>query len=190
MRPGVESLLALARKKGVRFTFFANMGRAICYRSSLQKLIRISSGFEDNIAPKLSSMDKLGLKGLLVTLAFNPRVGNRYPDILMRIVNEGHDLGLHGGKNHGDWHHNAGQWGAAKVKEEVEWGVSAIKSIGLPKPVMFASPGFTTPRNITHILSDLGFIVLADRHAIDQSSISVDRENPSFKYANTRLLGR
>lgn len=190
MRPGVENLLILAKEKGVHFTFFANMGRAICYKSTLLKMLRSGHGGKTESAPKLSPIDKLGLKGLLITMLFNPVVGKGYPQVLRRLVNEGHDLGLHGGRNHGEWHHNAAIWDKAKVEKEVEWGVSAIKAVGLPDPVLFASPGFTTPSNIVHVLSSLGFKVLADDHTEDHAAIYVDNENLNFRHVNTRLLGK
>jgi len=189
MRPGVEGLLGLAREKGVRFTFFVNMGRAVSYASSIRKVIGAGRPKTHGPVRKLPAREKLGLKGLLATLAFNPEVGNRYPQLLESVVNEGHDLGLHGGRNHGEWHHNAASWSEDKVREEIQWGISAMTKLGLPAPILFSSPGFTTPDGIAHILSELGFKVLADAHSGVGEALYADPEVLGFKHANTTLLG-
>ncbi|WP_198147360.1 polysaccharide deacetylase family protein [Gilvimarinus polysaccharolyticus] len=188
MHPGVDGLLSLARENDVKFSFFVNMGRAISYSAIIRKLVSKSN--KDNQVVKLSSVDKLGFGGVLKTLLFNSKVGLSHPQMLHKIVREGHDLGLHGGKNHGTWQHNARSWGKTKLKEEVEWGFNAMTQIGLPAPNLFCSPGFTTHPDLEVVLAELGFLALADDHLEGAKLISPSLRVKDFKRINTTMLGQ
>lgn len=187
MKPGLTALLAFARKENVRFTFFVNMGRAVCYTSVVKKLLRRKKK-KSASSKKMSSLQKMGWRGWFNTVLFNPEVGKSAPELLCQVVSDGHDLGLHGGKNHGAWHHNAVSWSLGRLRREVDWGRAQMCAIGLPVPSMFASPGFSSPAELSAILADMGFLVLADDHVCNKAAAWHVPDEPAIIRVNTGLL--
>ena len=159
LQTGVPSLLELAKRCDVRFTFFVNMGRAIDFSTMIGR--RDQNTVK---ADRLPAREKLGTAGLLQTVFLNPRVGLSGIPILERLIDSGHELGLHGGRNHGSWQHGALGWSEERVEDEVRWGTEALEKHGLPRPIMFASPGWTSPPGLPSALKKLGYTLLADRH--------------------------
>lgn len=102
---------------------------------------------------------------MLRTLLLNPRLGRAGIEELKAIVDSGHDLGLHGGGNHGKWQHCAHAWSAKTVEREVNWGMEEMLKLGLPKPLLFSSPGFNSPPKLASILGALGLKGVTDEHA-------------------------
>ncbi len=163
LRKGVPTLLAIARETGARFTFFVNLGRAFHPLVSAVKALRRLT----RRAPRpgqLSSITKLGLSGAARALARNPRLGAvRHARVLATLVEEGHDLGLHGGRNHALWETRGERWQPGTIRREVEAGLSSFELRGWPRPTAFASPAWKTPPGLAAVLQDLGFEILADR---------------------------
>ncbi|MBV8632979.1 MAG: hypothetical protein JO002_00670, partial [Burkholderiaceae bacterium] len=94
-------LLELGRRTGARFTFFVNYGRSIdrwqTFVGSAGRTVENASGGHR----KMPVAAKLGMRDVARTILFNPRVGARHADVLRRARDEGHEIGLHGGLNHG-----------------------------------------------------------------------------------------
>lgn len=166
LREGVPNLLALAEEMHVKFTFFVHFGRAVnrlsfiknkLYGCNQQKRIRTKS---------LSALTKLGLKDYILTSVANPLIGKNDPHILKMIIKSGHELGLHGGRNHDDWLREAHRWPVAKIREEVLWGQQLLKTY-IPHEAVFgfSSPGWNTSKNIRQTLHELGFSYVADMHS-------------------------
>lgn len=153
---GVPRLLALGERLDAPFTFFVNMGRAVCRRPVRREAA--------TCAPKLPPRRKLGAGPFLRTVLLNPRVGAGRPDIVRAIAAAGHEVGLHGGCNHGAWQHGAMGWDARRVADEVAWGVDRLRAAGAGPIRAFASPGWTRPPALPEVLSHHGFDVLADDH--------------------------
>jgi peptidoglycan/xylan/chitin deacetylase (PgdA/CDA1 family) len=55
-------------------------------------------------------------------------------------------------------------WTDNQLRGELQWGIDALTGAGLPRPTMFASPGWSSPVTLRDALRDFGFTVLADRH--------------------------
>lgn len=169
---GVPSLLRLAREEGVQFTFFCNMGRSICRPVVLKKALRRRTrDGPATTAPKLSATRKLGLRHLVWTLLANPRVGASKPGILQQCLEEGHDVGLHGGLNHGAWQHGFRNWSSQHIRREVEAGKSAFERALDRSPVLFSSPGWQGSDGLNAILESMGFKGSADRHGPEQNQV-------------------
>lgn len=165
VRQGMPALLDLAARLGVRFTFFVNMGRSVARGDVLERLVA-GSGRPDSAA-KLSPLRKLGPAAAAVTALLNPRIGADHPEVLRRAVEEGHELGLHGGLNHGLWQARAAEWDQGKVREEVESGLALLRSAVGRTPAGFASPGWVTPDPLPGVIEELGFAYLADEHGTE-----------------------
>ncbi len=181
---GVPNLVTLAKKNDVNFTFFYNMGRGIHIRSILKK------GEKQACADKLSNLNKLGWRGYIVTTLLNPQVGISYPEEIVSAHRNGNEIGLHGGRNHGDWMKNASSWSINKIEREVEWGLSKLNNIGINNVTSFSSPGWNSPTELNDILMRKGFTVVADRHGLGMEEIVKIRNNGNtLNLVPTNLLG-
>ncbi|MFT6599716.1 MAG: peptidoglycan/xylan/chitin deacetylase (PgdA/CDA1 family) [Alloalcanivorax sp.] len=167
-------------------TFYVNMGRAVDLTAALQRRLRLYRQDNQPVIKK-SIVEKLGLSGYLRALFTNPKVGASYPLVLQRIVHEGHELGLHGGRNHGAWQASGLDWPVSRLKDEVVWGVQEMRKAGLPRPESFASPGWVSPLGLPLLLRELGFTVLADMH--DPECSAYTGVDTPVQALNTNLLG-
>lgn len=172
---GIPLLLRLGRRRGVRFTFFVNMGRSYSWRFAARRLrSRIGLGkFDSNPAgarpsgsgpercDKLSAIRKIGWMGAFRTVFRNPRLGHEYRRTLDELHAEGHELGLHGGTNHAVW-----QRGFAGLDDE---GLERlfrpafddfIECWGMPAG--FTSPGFRYDERVNALLDREGFTYASD----------------------------
>ena len=117
---GAPHLLDLGRELGAHFTFFVSMGRAVSRMMHLAKLLsRKTDASRQPTVHKLPNLYKLGLRGYLVTALLNPKIGSTYTTILNRLAEHGHELGLHGGKNHAHWQADGDEWTQDRLLEEI-----------------------------------------------------------------------
>lgn len=185
IKQGVPNLLRLAREEQVAFTFFCNMGRAIYRPVALKRLLRSPRGDPDGTR-KLSIRAKLGFNHMLLTLLCNPRVGMSSPNIVRQIEAQGHDLGLHGGRNHGDWQNAFKMWPDDRIRKEVSTGRAMFKRVLHRPPVLFSSPGWQGSGVLDTILQQMGFEASADRHGPAENEILCDN---GFCTLPTNLVG-
>jgi hypothetical protein len=47
---------------------------------------------------------------------------------------------------------------------EVSWGVGEFSAAGLERPIIFSSPGWTSPEKLSRVLRNMGFQQLYDLH--------------------------
>lgn len=167
---GVPRLLQLAREEQVNFVFFCNMGRAISRLALLGRLLhRESSTATGNTARKLTASIKLGRYEMFRTLLFNPLVGMSRPKPLQQAHAEGHDLGLHGGRNHGAWQYGFRNWKENRIRSEVAAGKAMFERSVRHPPTLFSSPGWQGSALLNSILKEMGFKASADRHGPRES---------------------
>jgi len=184
---GVKNLVALAEKLSIKFTFFYNMGRGIHHKSFLVKKTR---GDTSPTADKLSNLYKLGILGYLRTALLNPYVGKSYPLLILSAEKAGHEIGLHGGRNHGDWMANANAWPESRIKGEVKWGLSELHRLGINSISSFSSPGWQGTGHLHNILRQNGFSVVADEHGHGLETVTIMGSADRFLYSvPTNLLG-
>jgi peptidoglycan/xylan/chitin deacetylase (PgdA/CDA1 family) len=167
---GMPPLLDLAASLGVKFTFFVNMGRAfdraITLRKAARRMLR-----RDN-ARQISAAAKLGLFDSAVAAALNPKAGAIAPDILRAAQKAGHEIGLHGGRNHARWEHYAQSWTADRVRDEVASSLRAMKESGITCITSFASPAWNSPACLQQVLPFLGFDTIADTYDATEENIT------------------
>lgn len=163
VREGMPALIRLGDRLGVPFTFFVNMGHAVSRIGSVRGLVGGTEAAP--VAAKLSARAKLGSAGYLQAAVLNPLVGGGSPDVIRSAAASGHEVGLHGGRNHAVWQSEAGSWSPARVEEEIDAVLPALESLTGPGRVMgFASPGWVTPPALCDLLAARGFSYLADEH--------------------------
>ena len=155
---GVPRLRRLADARGVRFTFFVTMGRVAHIGLALRH--RYSRGRAQQ-APRLSVARKLGLLGLLETICFNPHVGRRHREEIDALVEDGHEVGLHGGVNHAVWQRTAHSLDAAQLEALLRPAYDEFAGrYGPPKG--FSAPGFEWNDRVLDMLDREGFLYASD----------------------------
>lgn len=170
MRQGIPALLNLAKEFNVHFTFFVNMGRAVYHLNQFKKCLLKTTKSDDNYS-KLSSLERLGWKDYLFAAILNPFVGTSSPDMLKKLQQQGHELGLHGGMNHAKWQCNARTWTQDKIKDQVEKAIYKYRMVTGSVPKGFSSPGWQGGDKVNNVLKELKFIYVADNHKLYEKKI-------------------
>jgi peptidoglycan/xylan/chitin deacetylase (PgdA/CDA1 family) len=160
VREGMPALAALGKRLDAPFTFFVNMGRAVSRRAALARRSSPASA----TAEKLSARRKLGWKSWLAAATMNPEVGAGAPDVIVAARELGHEIGLHGGRNHALWQLEAPQWSAERVAAEIDAVLPQLERLLGATPPGFASPGWSTHPALPSLLAARGFRYLADLH--------------------------
>ena len=151
IRQGVPKLLKLLSKYNMKASFYLAMGG----ESNIFEILRYRKGLTSSEERKIkvwSLKDKLRM-GLL------PRDFVKSNEkILRKILEEGHELGIHGFK------HRAWTRGLDKIDIRNHILKAKIKYIGIfkRKPISFASPGFNINEKILKMLEKEGISFISD----------------------------
>ncbi len=167
---GIPRLVELGDRLGAKFTFFINMGRAFDPGTTLFKAARrwLTPGGRGS----LSVTRKLGPWHALKAAMLNPRAGSSDPTALRSAARSGHEIGLHGGRNHARWERSAHLWTEARLRREIQWGLNQMNRCQLPRPISFASPAWNSPPSLPLVLRSLDFQTLADLYNPFQEEVA------------------
>lgn len=158
---GLESLRDISSTYDFRFTTFFHLGRPIVRRDSIKRQVRKIP--HDPSVKNLSALKKQSLRSLLETLIFNPNL-RKYSSILTELVNDGHEVGLHGGKNHGRWASEALEWDVMKIESELSWALSQLEPSVRSQVKGFSSPEWKSSVPVETAAQRQGFLYIADGH--------------------------
>lgn len=174
LQEGVPALCRLSTSFGVPFTFYFNPGRAVSWASLMNR--RHGSALS---APKLKPLRKLGVREWLRTSLLNPEL-RRLTGVseLLTAAESGHEIGLHGGRNHAQWQLNAQSWSREHLESEINWGMNAFRRLHLPRPVSFSSPGWNGPLALPEVLAGIGIHAVADRRSPDGHAVQRSENGP------------
>lgn len=183
---GVPNLMLLANKYQAEFTFFINMGRAFDRRLLIKE--KYAAFFNKQPKPHgfFPMFYKLGFMHSIYAMGCNPIVGAKHKKILHQLTVAGHELGLHGGKNHADWEKNAKNWSSESIFQEISYGLDHLKRHSFPNPVSFASPCWQSPEELPDIILKNGFSILCDEYA--DGDFSKDKAGLSRFHVN--IIGK
>lgn len=166
-------LLDIGKRTGARFTFFVNYGRSIdrwqTFFASTGRTAENASG----VRKKMPVSAKLGKRDVLRTILLNPKVGASQVDLLRRARDEGHEIGLHGGTNHGTWQRAGAQADRAQLTRWIEPVLALHRSLAGPSGG-FASPGAVAQEALYPLLADYGFKYVSD--SMDSSAQQLFKE--------------
>ena len=186
---GVPNLIKLSKELDVPFTFFVNMGRGTSRRSFIKKNLFIKKNNAGDSTQKLSNLSKLGLWHYLFMAITNPQVGNSHPKIIQDLEMSGHEVGLHGGSNHGEWQNESHSWSKQKFLDEVAPALQSLTKYLGKKPTGFSSPGWKGSIHLHGILESLGFAYVADAHGGDLKNITCAQNASTLWQVPTNIIG-
>jgi len=165
---GVPKLLHMGRELHVRFSFYVNMGKAFDMqlyatsrgRSMLTRLLRREE-LKSSRAARVSTFRKLGVLGALGTVIRNGKVGVTYREELLRLMHDGHELGLHGGMNHALWQHSLHRLTEKQIERLFSQAYDSFCA-NFRRPLGFCSPGFVYNDCVLDLLDRYGFLYASD----------------------------
>jgi len=158
LKEGVPKLLALFRRHAVPVSFFVAFGpdnsgkaiRRIFKRGFLQKMWRTDA------------VRIYGLKTLLCgTLLPPPIIGDMAPELLQEVVEDGHELGLHG-YDHVLWHDRLQGLGETAIAKEIERAIASYVKTLKVSPQSFAAPGWQATDTSLAVQDRQGFLYCSD----------------------------
>ena len=161
---GLPKILCLLKKYNLKASFYLTMGG----ESNLFELLKYRKKLKGERKIKVFSF----LEKLRMIFFPGDFVKNNHV-ILKRILDEGHELGIHG------WKHRAWTRGLEKIdiKMELIKAINKYQKIFGRKPVSFSAPGFNTNREVIRFLERQGLKVISD----------LPGEKP-FKIKDTKII--
>ncbi len=149
IKEGLPRILNLLRKYGIKASFYLVMGG----ESNLFDILKYRRNLPGERKIKVFS------KKELIRMVILPRdfvKENR--KLLNRILEEGHELGIHG------WKHRAWTRGLEKIniERQINLSVKRYYSFFGIKPISFCSPAFRINKKVVDILDKKGFKVISD----------------------------
>src|ERR1051326_4691143 len=154
LRDGVPRLLDCLARGGIAASFYVSMGRDNSGKAIRRVFTR--KGF----ARKMLRSNALRLYGLRTalygTLLPAPEIARSFPDVLRRVVAEGHELGIHG-NDHVYWHDYAVVLSEKAIEVEVDAALGAFREILGKVPSGFAAPGWQCGSAALAVLDRSGF---------------------------------
>jgi len=189
IKKGVPNLIRLSKNLDVPFTFFINMGHGTSRWSFIKKLLPLRSKPIAQTAKKLSNLKKLGFWDYFLMALINPKVGDSHPDIIKSLKKAGHEVGLHGGSNHGAWQNESHSWEKQKFFKEITPALDSLTKILGEKPIGFSSPGWCGSDELNTILESLNFGYVADAHGENLKKINATNNMSKLLQVPTNILG-
>lgn len=159
MRDGVPNLLKLFKELGIKASFFIPFGPD----ESGKAVFRIfrKKGFLKKMF-RTNALKLYGLKTILRgTLLPAPMIGSSFPNIALRILDEGHELGIHG-YNHVLWQDHLLQMNESDVRKQFELGIAAYEKIIGENPKSFAAPAWLCTPLSLKMLDEYKFTYASD----------------------------
>jgi len=162
---GIPKLMDVGQRRGVRFSFFVNMGYSFNWAHNLRHFAKKRLGPKPvAVGPAVRSLptkQKLGVAGVLKTMFLNPRLGDRYKSTFDGVHAAGHELALHGGTDHVVWQRSLGQLSDTDIDALLRPAYETF-SERYGEPRGFACPGFVYNETVLSLLDQYGFKYSSD----------------------------
>lgn len=158
---GVPYLLDVLKRHGMRATFYVTMGPdgfrqhtnrlgSASYRKRIRRMNPM--GMINAFGPVYLARQALGIRGT---------VGLSHPDVLKRVVDEGHELGVHG-FDHYWWAENIFSADRAELRQDMTRAVEALRKSTGHTASAWASPNWRCSADSLALLEEFGFPYGAD----------------------------
>lgn len=158
MRLGVPRLLSLLRDHDLRATFYLSIGPDASGRAVLQ-ILKNPRFLKKMVRTRAASL--YGFRTALYgTLLPSPNIALSFPDLVRRILAEGHEVQFHA------WDHR--RWQDELPRRPEEWirdwfrrGIDGFEALTGKKPTSFGAPAWLIDDRVLSILRDSRFDYLS-----------------------------
>jgi len=149
IKKGVPKILKLLKKHKIKASFYVVMGGEANFFDFLRYRKAIPG---ERKIKAFSTIEKIRI------LLFPRDFVKKNKKILKEIIDDGHELGIHG------WKHRSWLRGFDKIDIRKHLVLAKNKYIKIfgKEPLSFAAPGFKTDKKVIKILEELGFKVISD----------------------------
>lgn len=187
---GVPNLLRLADRLDVKFTFFVNMGRLTSRPRVAARVLAaaLTPGPGGEPVHKLPLRRKLGTFAMTEVMAFNPLVGAGHRGIVRQAFLAGHEIGLHGGRNHRVWQDAGREWNETRVRAEIRWGLGQLFEAGVTDSPGFSSPGWSGSPTIERVAADY-FRYIVDARGAGANTVEAAGPATPLPRVPTNIVG-
>ncbi|MBT9138556.1 MAG: putative 4-deoxy-4-formamido-L-arabinose-phosphoundecaprenol deformylase ArnD [Dehalococcoidia bacterium] len=159
---GVPNILDLLADYSVKATFFVPMGPD----NSGKHIGRVIKKDFLSRMLKMNPVKMIGFKNLLYgTVLKPPLIGKGNAAILKRIVDEGHELGIHGW-DHYQWQRKLERMSKDGIRRHLRLSAESYAEIFGSKPKSTAAPGWNTTNSSLEIQEEFGFLYSSDARGI------------------------
>lgn len=158
LRDGAPEILRILRRRNARATFFVAFGPDSSGRA-------VFNLFKPSFARKMLRTNAVGSYGLATALYGTvlpaPLIGSGRPSMLRRILDEGHELGVHGW-DHRRWQDDLDDYSPAKLASEFARMCEAFHAVAGAAPRAFAAPAWRVSRALLELEARQGFAFASD----------------------------
>jgi undecaprenyl phosphate-alpha-L-ara4FN deformylase len=159
MREGVPKLLDLFAGLHVRATLFVPMGKD--HTGWTAKRVFTRPGFVSK-AQRVGVLETYGLKTLMYGLLLpGPEIARRNGPLMARIMEEGHELGVHG-LDHVWWHDHIKHLDRETTEQILRKATDTYREITGTAPLSFAAPGWMINGHALAFFQREGFLYTSD----------------------------
>ena len=158
MKRGVPRLLSLLEREGIRATFFLSIGPDSSGRAMIQ-VLKNPAFLKKMIRTRAGSL--YGFRTALYgTLLPSPKIALSFPELVVRILREGHEVQFHA------WDHR--RWQDELLRQPEQWirewfrrGLEGFESLTDKRPTSFAAPGWLIDDRVISLVSEMGLDYLS-----------------------------
>ncbi len=160
MKKGVPILLGFFRKYGIKTSFFVPMGKD--HTGWTIKRVFKRKGFLKKSGTGRIWSAAVSKKTLMYGLLLpGPQIAKENKALLHRIINEGHELGIHG-HDHVYWHDHIKDFDRKKTEEETEKALMIYRELIGTEVRSFAAPGWMINHHVLRYLQEKGLAYSSD----------------------------
>jgi len=164
MRLGVPRLLSLLREMDLRATFYLSIGPDASGRAVLQ-LLKNPRFLKKMVRTRAASL--YGFRTALYgTLLPSPKIALSFPDLVRRIMAEGHEAQFHAW-DHRRWQDELTVRPEGWIRDWFRRGIDGFEALTGKRPTSFGAPAWLIDDRVLFIVRDLRFDYLSCTRAKD-----------------------
>ena len=158
MERGVPRLLEILARFGVKATFYLSFGPDASGRAILQ-LLKNPRFLKKMVRTRATQL--YGIKTALYgTLLPSPKIALSFPDLVRRIINEGHEVALHAW-DHRRWQDELATRSDHWIEDWFKYGMEACTRLVGYAPHSFGAPAWTVDDRALRIIGTYPFTYLS-----------------------------
>ena len=158
MRLGVPRLLSLLREMDLRATFYLSIGPDASGRAILQ-ILKNPSFLKKMVRTRAASL--YGFRTALYgTLLPSPKIALSFPDLVRRIMAEGHEAQFHAW-DHRRWQDELTVHPEGWIRDWFRRGIDGFEALTGKRPTSFGAPAWLIDDRVLSMVRDLRFDYLS-----------------------------